>query len=59
MRDLPFELGIKRAIPDARGNWTPVPAYEGWRPEEPSTRSSWWLVAAGLALVIIARSLGT
>jgi len=55
MRD-DLTLGVKRAIPDARGNWTPLPAFEGWAPKEPTAHSSWWIVAAALVLVIIARS---
>jgi hypothetical protein len=54
----PFEIGVKRAIPDARGNWTPVPAYEGWAPKETRPRSSWWLVGACAALVAFARMRG-
>lgn len=57
MRELDHLIGVKRAIPDAFGNWTPVSAYEGWRPTEPATRSSWWLVALA-ALVIFAVKLG-
>ncbi len=29
------------------------PAYEGWRPKESKTHSSWWLVI-GAALAVIA-----
>jgi hypothetical protein len=52
--DQPLLIGEKRAIPDAKGNWSPVSAFEGWRPEEPVQRSGWWVFAAGLALVVFA-----
>lgn len=48
MSDLPYLIGERRAVPDARGNWTPLPAYEGWVPQEPRS-----LTACGIGLTLI------
>lgn len=52
MRELSYVIGEKRATPDARGNWTPLPAYEGWRPTEPRP-----VTVHGLGFVLMAAAL--